>query len=231
MHPTPHRETRHAPDSGLPVHRHAGAYAALVSDGAHVEIGLDGPRRCEPGLIVVHPALQAHGNRFGRHGARVLNAPLVGDVTPGVFRAPSLIEARAVFVRAPERVGLLLASCTRVDDAGIDLPNWQREFVERLRDDALSIGDITAALDIAPAHASRAIAAAYGFSPQRLRREIRWQRALVLLRSERPLAEVAIEAGFADQPHFTRTCREETGLAPTELRRRLNCVQDRPAMA
>lgn len=231
MHPTPHLETQHAPDSGLPVHRHAGAYAALVSDGAHVEIGLEGPRRCEPGLIVVHPALQAHGNRFGRHGARVLNAPLQGPVTSGVYRAPSLTEAKAVFARAPERVGVLLAACTGVDDARLDLPDWQREFVARLRDDALSIGDITAALDIAPAHASRAIAATYGLPPQRLRREIRWQRALALLRSERSLADVALEAGFADQPHFTRVCREESGLVPSELRRRLNCVQDRAVPA
>ncbi|AXK73448.1 AraC family transcriptional regulator [Lysobacter sp. TY2-98] len=226
MHPTPHLETCHAPGTGLPVHRHAGAYAALVRQGDHVEIGLDGPRRCEPGLIVVHPALQAHGNRFGRHGARVLNAPMPRDAVTSVFRTPSLAEACAVFERAPQEVTALLASCTRVDDAGVALPDWQAEFVERLRDDALAIGEITTALDITPAHASRAIAASYGLSPQRLRREIRWQRALTLLRSDRPLSDVAVDAGFADQPHFTRVCRQETGLAPAALRRHLNCVQD-----
>ncbi|GAB1594704.1 helix-turn-helix transcriptional regulator [Lysobacter claricitrinus] len=228
MHSTPDHETRHAAGSGLAVHRHAGAYAALVREGDHVEVGLEGPRRCEPGLIVVHPALQAHGNRFGRHGARVLNAPVPDDVASGVFRVASLAEACETFLRAPHRVTALLTTCTAVD-ARVDLPDWQCALVARLSDDAASIGEITTELDITPAHASRAIAAAYGLSPQRLRREIRWQRALRLLRGEMALAQVAIDAGFADQPHFNRVCRQETGLAPAALRRHLNCVQDHAA--
>lgn len=231
MHPTPHLETRHAPRSALPVHRHAGAYAALVHDGDHIEIGLDGPCHCEPGLVVVHPALQAHGNRFGAHGARVLNAPMPGGAITGMFRVPSLAEARAVFARAPHEIAALLATCARVDDARVELADWQAAFVAKLGDDAVSIGDIAAALGVTPAHASRAIAQSYGLPPQRLRREIHWQRALALLRGERPLAEVAADAGFADQPHFTRVCRQETGLTPAALRCRLNCVQDASAHA
>jgi transcriptional regulator GlxA family with amidase domain len=34
-----------------------------------------------------------------------------------------------------------------------------------------------------------------------------------------PLARIACETGFADQAHFTREVRRETGLTPAGLRR------------
>ena len=32
------------------------------------------------------------------------------------------------------------------------------------------------------------------------------------------LAEIASDAGFSDQPHFSRTFKQETGLTPAEYR-------------
>jgi AraC-like DNA-binding protein len=40
-----------------------------------------------------------------------------------------------------------------------------------------------------------------------------------LAQSEQPLLEIALEAGFADQPHFTKAFRKFSGQAPSEYRR------------
>jgi AraC-like DNA-binding protein len=39
--------------------------------------------------------------------------------------------------------------------------------------------------------------------------------------SNAPLVAVALEAGFADQSHFTRAFKRHTGLAPGRYRREL----------
>jgi AraC-like DNA-binding protein len=59
-----------------------------------------------------------------------------------------------------------------------------------------------------------------GMSPKRYLRIVRLHRALRLARRQpwTPWADVAIAAGFADQSHFTRECRELLGATPTEWR-------------
>ncbi|MBU7599079.1 helix-turn-helix transcriptional regulator [Streptomyces sp. P38-E01] len=58
---------------------------------------------------------------------------------------------------------------------------------------------------------------AFGYGLGTLGRILRFQRALSLASAGSPLAEVAYEAGYADQPHFARDVRALTGLPPTAL--------------
>jgi AraC family transcriptional regulator len=51
-----------------------------------------------------------------------------------------------------------------------------------------AVGDIARRVGVSLAHASRSVHAAYGLSPQALRRELRWRRAISLLAGTRPLA-------------------------------------------
>ncbi|MFJ5838227.1 helix-turn-helix domain-containing protein [Streptomyces shenzhenensis] len=53
---------------------------------------------------------------------------------------------------------------------------------------------------------------AFGYGPKTLARVLRLQRALRLARSGVPLAETAIRAGYADQPHLARDVRELAGM-------------------
>jgi len=41
----------------------------------------------------------------------------------------------------------------------------------------------------------------------------------LLVSTDRPLAAIALDAGFYDQPHFTRTFREMTGTTPGTFRK------------
>jgi AraC family transcriptional regulator len=221
--------TRHHRDDALPTHRHQGAYAALVIDGSYVETSVDGPFLCTPGTLVVHPGFHAHGNRFGRRGARVLNAELP-SLTPSarlrVVRVASMAEAVGVMQRTPERLDDLIALAT--GEASLMLPHWQAEFIDALEASDKSISGICRELGVSLAHASRAILKSHGLPPQLLRRELRWRRALALLADNAPLAEVACVCGFADQSHFSRVTRGIAGMPPAALRRWIKSVQDGP---
>jgi AraC-like DNA-binding protein len=220
-------ETRHDRDAALPTHRHRAAYAALVVEGSYRESSADGPLPCAPGTLLLHPPFHAHGNRFGRRGARVINLVLPDAAAPAQAQActvPDLREAAAILRRAPERFAELHAACAAHEAA--DTPAWQRAFVAALGAGERPVAEIARMLGVTAEHASRALAASFGMPPQRLRRELRWRRALALLRTPAPLAEIAAAAGFSDQSHLTRVARAHAGLPPAALRRQINCVQD-----
>jgi AraC-like DNA-binding protein len=58
----------------------------------------------------------------------------------------------------------------------------------------------------------------FGTSPYRYLLMRRLQFARERIHQERPLVEVAVEAGFADQAHFTRAFRSAFGLTPARYR-------------
>lgn len=61
----------------------------------------------------------------------------------------------------------------------------------------------------------------FGYGPQTLARLLRYQRFLQLARAQpaTPLAHLAAEAGYADQPHLARESRRLTGRPPSKLGR------------
>jgi AraC-like DNA-binding protein len=65
---------------------------------------------------------------------------------------------------------------------------------------------------------------AVGYGPKTLQRVLRFQRFLALAEADRlagaaqpDLAQLAFEAGYADQAHLTRECRRLAGLPPAAL--------------
>jgi AraC-like DNA-binding protein len=63
----------------------------------------------------------------------------------------------------------------------------------------------------------RRFADAVGYGPKTLARILRFQRFLALARSNEPLAQLAFDAGYADQAHLTRECSRLSGLPPAAL--------------
>ena len=61
--------------------------------------------------------------------------------------------------------------------------------------------------------------AAVGLTPKRYCRVLRFRRALERVTDETPWVDVALAAGYSDQPHFNREFREFTGVSPERYRR------------
>jgi transcriptional regulator GlxA family with amidase domain len=58
---------------------------------------------------------------------------------------------------------------------------------------------------------------AVGYGPKTLQRVLRFRSFLDDLPLDGDLADAAARAGYADQPHLNRECRDLAGLTPAEL--------------
>jgi AraC-like DNA-binding protein len=77
------------------------------------------------------------------------------------------------------------------------------------------IGRMAAALGVSERGLRRRVTVAVGYGPKRLARVLRLRRALALARGGEELAAAAFTAGYADQAHLSRDCRELAGVPPS----------------
>ena len=95
-----------------------------------------------------------------------------------------------------------------------------RTFIEEHLHEQLELADLAAAVGISRFHFARLFRLATGESPMRYLLRMRIDRAKQLLSEPCGLiGDIALELGFYDQSHFTRSFRRLTGLSPTEFAR------------
>ncbi len=203
---------------------------------------------CRRTAVQVHPAGERNRQRYGRAGARILvvepdadgeswTEALGGFLATVHHFADEHITGLARLVQAelaaPDDVTplavqglayeiLVRAARRTAPRSTRRLPSWlaratdlvHAEFRERLR-----LPDIAAEVGVHPAHLARTFRehhhASLGSFVRRLRMD--WAAAR-LAESSDPLSQVALDAGFADQSHFTRAFRRHTGLTPARYR-------------
>ena len=86
--------------------------------------------------------------------------------------------------------------------------------VLRLSDSRVRVDRLADELGFSERQLRRRFDAAVGYGPKTLQRVLRLRRFLGGSRTD--IAMAAIDAGYADQAHLTRDCRELTGLAPSD---------------
>ncbi|MFJ4471843.1 helix-turn-helix domain-containing protein [Streptomyces sp. NPDC089424] len=157
-----------------------------------------------PGTAPTFLGLPAHEVRDRRVELR--------DLWPDarVRRLTARVAAAADPTRGLEEAALALAA-----DAGPPDPLLRRIVT------ALDAGRPVAAtadeLGIGARQLHRRALTAFGYGPKTLARVLRLQRALALARGGLPLAQTAVAAGYADQPHLAREVRDLTGTTSGEL--------------
>jgi AraC-like DNA-binding protein len=155
---------------------------------------------------------------------RVDMSDLWGDAAVAVGEA--MLEAGSVAGAA----GVLEAVIVRRrrDDPAPD--RLAGAVVERVRT-ARGIGSTRTLADdlgVSERHLHRRCTTAFGYGPKVLARIVRLQSALSVLQDApgTPLAQLAVESGFADQAHLSHEVRALTGLTPAALRSELVSVSD-----
>jgi AraC family transcriptional regulator len=201
---------------------------------------------CEPGTLFLEPAGETHGNRMGCRGAWVLAlqpdpATDLEGAVPLIFGAPAgrrhplarylahrivrEVEQRDDFSPlAIQSLGFeLLALAGRAPGrpAG-EPPAWLGRIEDLLCDSGptrLTLADLAGEAGVHPAHLAREFRRRYGRSLGRflLERRLEWA-ARQLAGSDRPISRISLEAGFADQSHFTRRFRSYAGETPRRYR-------------
>lgn len=100
-------------------------------------------------------------------------------------------------------------------------PKWVAqalELVTESRAPALSLRDVAREVGIHPVYLSRAFRTHVGVGLAETRRWARVRHAITALAQGQPIAQVALDCGFADQSHLTRSVRTVSGLTPARWR-------------
>lgn len=125
----------------------------------------------------------------------------------------------------PESLALTLVTSAAVGRAARDgsPPHWLTVAREQLDDrcgEAVSISELAHQAGVHPVHLARVFRQHLGCTPGDYLRRRRLERAAVLLReTRRPLSDVALHCGFADQSHFANAFKRFSGATPREYRR------------
>nr|WP_298412466.1 AraC family transcriptional regulator [uncultured Halomonas sp.] len=90
------------------------------------------------------------------------------------------------------------------------------EFISEHCVEALTLEMIAGAAGMSPSHLIRAFKRRYGMTPHAYLINRRVQYGLARLRRGHAIAEVALEAGFADQAHFQRTFKRLVAATPRQ---------------
>ena len=221
-----------APDRRLPRHSHPHGCIAVVVEGAVDKAFARVSGTATPGAVITMPPAEPHIDAFGRAGARlvVVESPVEDDVALERDWSCLLIATRIVReLTAPdaftplavEGLALELAAAAR-RLGGSGAPHWlqgARELVLERALEPISVAEIAAELEVDPRLLARCFHEHYGSSIGEYVRNARldWAAAR-LVQTDAPLATLALEAGFADQSHFTRSFKRRTGLPPGKYR-------------
>lgn len=151
--------------------------------------------------------------------ARVEASEVVGD------RARALVEAlaeipfgeRAAVVMG-QQVGAWIARAAEPDRLVAGAVALLGARCEEMQDP--SVARLAAALGVGERRLRRSCENALGYGPKMFQRIARLRRfvAAAATPDRRSLATLALDAGYADQPHLTRECRALTGVTPAALR-------------
>jgi len=216
----------------LPRHRHLRAYATVVLAGGFEESGYNGRIHATVGDVLIHPALDCHGNQIVSAGVKLIRLDWTDDSEiGGLYHLDDVDElAKAAERDVVEATHLLkqalLEKRMRSPGQRNDWPDLL--LVDLTKNASTEIGVWAEVNGLARETVSRGFAAAYGIAPSVLRAELRARFAwLRITRGAECLSRIAVEAGFADQAHMTRWIHRITGATPAVWRRNGSIVPGR----
>jgi AraC-like DNA-binding protein len=209
----------------LPRHRHLHPYATVVLGGAFEESGYSGRIRATAGDVLIHPALDCHGNIMVSAGVKLIRLGWFDRTGLGGFYHLDEVDMLArTAEKSTQDAAILLENLLgqKLSPSPGQANDWPDLLASALaKDGSLEIGAWAEQNGLAPATVSRGFHAAYGVAPATYRAELRARNAwLGVTRRDEGLAAIAIEAGFSDQAHMTRWVHRITGAPPALWRRR-----------
>jgi AraC-like DNA-binding protein len=159
-----------------------------------------------------------------------LHLKLVSVTDPSFFRAFALLH------RSLENGANVLerqshfSACIRLlvqegneksSTTGLKQPNRlcllrARDFIWQYYDENITLDELATVTRLSRFHMVRAFAAEFGMPPHAYLNRVRLAKAKKRIAAGIPLANVAAEAGFADQSHFTRHFLKTYGVTPAE---------------
>ena len=173
---------------------------------------------------VIFDLLRGAGHRAARsHLAR----PLIDDPATwlALNRAIGAIQHPNESLRADALLtNALIQLFERHGDSGPlqgikhKIPPWisrARDYIEENHASDITVDELARVVQVSRVHVTRAFVAAYGVPPHVYLNFVRIRNAKSRLLAGQSIVDVAAEAGFSDQSHFTRRFKGSVGLTPS----------------
>jgi len=232
----------------LPNHAHELSHFCFVLSGNYEENIAGRLFERAPAALVFYPPDVSHGEQHltqGRHflveidlkslervrdyGASLSEPMLLGGdaslwLAARMYREFSERDALSALVLESISTELLIAASRQhVRGAERKPPLWLESVKDLLNQNFSEpprLTELAGAVDIHPTHLARVFRQFEHCTVGDYVREARINYARRrMMKSDEPLVEIALAAGFADQTHFSRSFKRVTGMTPSEFRR------------
>jgi AraC family transcriptional regulator len=237
----------------MPLHEHTLAHFYLVLHGACADRHGRSSEQCEPDTLMFHPAGVIHSCDYRGSGARTFFFQMEQRWLERVREHADLPDRSVAFrggvpIWLATRLyhelcqvgcasslvieGLVLQLLGELFGAPLALtqrrsPRWLRRVRDLLHSrfaERLTLDELAQAVGIHPDRLCHGFREQYGCSVGEYIRQLRVEFARrELVASDAPLVEIALAAGFADQSHFNRIFKRQTGMTPAAFRRQPGC--------
>lgn len=228
-------------------HTHEDAHFLLVVDGLYITTARGVGRLCPSSTLIFNPAGTTHRDRFSTRGGRFLAVSLKPEFLGGLRNSTDLIDhpvgfsggemswlgsklykelqrmdGASAFVMAGlalELVGHALRNHVRPDKSPPPWLQLARQIIHDRFTEPVTVTEIAQAVGAHPVHLVSAFRKHYRLTVGEYLRKLRIEFACRQIPlTDTPLSQIAADAGFYDQSHFTRTFKRLTGMTPTEYR-------------
>lgn len=228
-------------------HYHENAYFTFLLQGNVIEANKKETYECTAGTLLYHHWEDPHYNikpdgfTRGFHievsknwfeqyqvskdrieGSFNLKNPALQLLVYQIFKETKMNE-QTLEISAQQ---LLLDIFSRLSAQYTHKPEKKPVWVSRIDDllhesftERLNLTDLSQTLDIHPMHLSRDFQKYFHCNLGEYIRKLKINKSLTLLHKAESLSDIALECGFADQSHFIRCFKDNTGLTPLKYKK------------
>ncbi|SMP21524.1 helix-turn-helix domain-containing protein [Chryseobacterium profundimaris] len=229
-------------------HYHQNAYFTFILEGSVIEGNKKEVYHCSAGDLLFHNWQEAHYNikpegftrgfhieieenwlsalDFGTEalqGSIKIADPDLKFLLYKIFKEAKTMDGSTIL--SIETILLeILSKMIRTSKSGsAKKPSWVSKIDVILNDqfaDTLSLRYLSQTLDIHPVHLSRDFSKYFNCSLAEYIRKLKVQKSLQLIAVRKmDLTTIAMDCGFSDQSHFTRSFKEINGITPSQYRK------------
>jgi AraC family transcriptional regulator len=246
--------------SSLTEHAHENAHFCFVVRGTYTETHGRQAIACRPSTVTFRPAGEAHEDRFDQHDVEVVTLEILPVWTERLshesislgeslaFQGGSVawladrlvsefrrMDTGARLIMEGIALEMIAESARHATTSERSLPNWlakTRELLHARFSERLTLDDIACEVGVHPVHLATVFRKKYDCTVGDYVRERRIDYARrELVTGTTPLATIALDAGFANQGHFSSTFKRITGFTPAEYRKSFSTRLNRPQTA
>jgi AraC family transcriptional regulator len=239
-------EVRHLTGREVPSHTHEYAYFCLLIEGAYHETSATTTITYDPFTVVFHAPRKEHTDTIGPAGGRFFMVELMPDWANAMSAEGELPEhftelrggdSAWLMSRLYQEFltrdattefaveALLYQLCATAAGASAlpsEEPRWMADIDRRSIGEKTSVRDVANAVGVHPSHLCRVFhrfrGRTIGDYVTGLRMQLACRR---IVETERPLRDIAAEAGFTDQSHMNRIFKRFIGQTPAVYRKRI----------